>query len=64
MQISSTEQLVVELHTADLKASCAFYRDFGFDVIREETDFVVLQWETPYCFWKKSEILRLRRRIP
>ncbi|HKS40515.1 MAG TPA: VOC family protein [Blastocatellia bacterium] len=44
------EQLIVELYTGDIKTSCAFYRAFGFEIVREESNFIVLRWEDSMLF--------------
>ncbi|MGH8013003.1 MAG: VOC family protein [Candidatus Binataceae bacterium] len=38
------EQLVVEVYTRDIERSRDFYEAFGFDVIRDEGEFIELQW--------------------
>ena len=43
--VDSRDQLVVELYVHNIKASRAFYQALGFQLIREEEDFVELQWE-------------------
>jgi catechol 2,3-dioxygenase-like lactoylglutathione lyase family enzyme len=48
--VEAGEQLVVELYVRDIKASCAFYRQFGFEVARDAEDFVELQWENTLLF--------------
>jgi catechol 2,3-dioxygenase-like lactoylglutathione lyase family enzyme len=48
--VAAGEQLVVELYVRDIKASCAFYRQFGFEVARDAADFVELQWENTLLF--------------
>ena len=53
--VPSNHQLIVELYTGDIKASCAFYRAFGFEVVREESDFIVLQWEDSMLFLEEVE---------
>ena len=44
------EQLVIELYVRDFKASCAFYKAFGFRMVRDEGDFAELQWEDALLF--------------
>jgi catechol 2,3-dioxygenase-like lactoylglutathione lyase family enzyme len=44
------EQLVVEFYVRNLKESCAFYRGLGFEVVRDEGDFVELKWEDALLF--------------
>jgi catechol 2,3-dioxygenase-like lactoylglutathione lyase family enzyme len=53
--VKANEQLVVELYTGDLKASSAFYRGFGFEVVREESNFMVLRWEESMLFLEEVE---------
>jgi len=45
-----TTQLVVEVPVRDLQVSLDFYRDLGFDVVRENTGFAVLAWEGHQLF--------------
>lgn len=53
--VTPNEQLIVELYTSDIKASCAFYRAFGFEVVREESRFLVLRWEDSMSFIEEVE---------
>ena len=53
--VKPNEQLIVELYTGDIKASCAFYRAFGFEVVREESNFIVLRWEDSMLFLEEVE---------
>jgi len=39
------EQLVVEIHVRDVETSARFYRTFGFQLLREEPNFVELVWD-------------------
>jgi catechol 2,3-dioxygenase-like lactoylglutathione lyase family enzyme len=48
--VEASEQLVVELYVRNIKESCAFYRQFGFEVVRDAGDFVELQWENTRLF--------------
>lgn len=48
--VESNEQLVVELYTSDIEASAAFYQSFGFEVVRQESNFFVLRWEDSMLF--------------
>ena len=48
--VKANEQLVVELYTSDINASSAFYQSFGFEVIRQESNFFVLRWEGSMLF--------------
>ena len=42
--VSSANQLIVELYVRNLRASCAFYQQLGFQLARDDGDFVELQW--------------------
>jgi Glyoxalase/Bleomycin resistance protein/Dioxygenase superfamily. len=53
--VNPNEQLIVELYTSDIKASRAFYRAFGFEVVREESHFLVLRWEDSMLFLEEVE---------
>ena len=53
--VKPNEQLIAELYTSDIKASCAFYRAFGFEVVREESNFIVLRWEDSVLFLEEIE---------
>jgi catechol 2,3-dioxygenase-like lactoylglutathione lyase family enzyme len=48
--VKATEQLILEIYTGDLKASRAFYQSFGFEVVREESNFLALRWEQSMLF--------------
>lgn len=43
--VDASEQLIVELYVRDLAGSCVFYQALGFKMVREEEDFVEMQWE-------------------
>ncbi len=43
--VASTEQLVTEIVVKDIKRSTRFYRELGFEVLRDAGDFVELTWE-------------------
>jgi catechol 2,3-dioxygenase-like lactoylglutathione lyase family enzyme len=43
--VASTEQLVTEIVVKDIKRSTKFYRELGFEVLRDSGDFVELTWE-------------------
>jgi catechol 2,3-dioxygenase-like lactoylglutathione lyase family enzyme len=53
--VHSGEQLVVELYVRNLRESCEFYRGLGFQVVREEGNFVELQWEDSLLFLDEVE---------
>jgi catechol 2,3-dioxygenase-like lactoylglutathione lyase family enzyme len=48
--VEPNEQLIVELYTRDLKSSLEFYLSFGFEIVREESNFVVLRWDESMLF--------------
>jgi catechol 2,3-dioxygenase-like lactoylglutathione lyase family enzyme len=52
--IDSRDQLVVELYVRNMKESSAFYQALGFQVIREEEDFMELQWESAWIMLDAS----------
>ena len=43
--VDPTEQLVTEIFVRDIKRSTAFYRRLGFELVRDDGDFVELAWE-------------------
>jgi catechol 2,3-dioxygenase-like lactoylglutathione lyase family enzyme len=43
--VEPIEQLVTEIVVRDIKRSTAFYRQFGFSLLRDGGDFVELTWE-------------------
>ena len=43
--VDPTEQLVTEIFVRDIEVSTAFYRRLGFEVTRDDGDFVELAWE-------------------
>jgi catechol 2,3-dioxygenase-like lactoylglutathione lyase family enzyme len=48
--VNPGEQLVLELYVRDIKKSTQFYIDFGFEMARDDGDFVVLRWEEAQLF--------------
>jgi catechol 2,3-dioxygenase-like lactoylglutathione lyase family enzyme len=66
MSSSSDEfkQLVVELYVRDFKASCTFYRAYGFRMVRDEDDFAVLQWEDALLFLEANPDAQLPPPFP
>jgi catechol 2,3-dioxygenase-like lactoylglutathione lyase family enzyme len=48
--VDPTEQLVVEIVVRDMERSVAFYRSFGFELLRDGGDFVELTWEDHRLF--------------
>lgn len=48
--VDPTEQLVTEIFVRDIKVSTAFYRRLGFEVARDDGDFVELTWEGHLLF--------------
>jgi catechol 2,3-dioxygenase-like lactoylglutathione lyase family enzyme len=43
--VPPTEQLVTEILVRDIRRSTAFYRQLGFELLRDGGDFVELTWE-------------------
>ena len=56
--VDSTQQLVTEILVRDVKASVAFYRALGFEVLRQEDDFVELAWEEHRLFLAEPSAFR------
>jgi catechol 2,3-dioxygenase-like lactoylglutathione lyase family enzyme len=48
--VAAGEQLVVELYVRNIKESCEFYRQFGFEVARDAGGFMELRWENTLLF--------------
>ncbi len=48
--VNQGEQLVVALYVRDIKKSSAFYRSYGFEVVRDEGTFMELKWEDARLF--------------
>jgi catechol 2,3-dioxygenase-like lactoylglutathione lyase family enzyme len=53
--VNPGEQLVVALYVRDIKESCRFYREFGFEVSRDEGTFMELKWEEALLFLVEKE---------
>lgn len=48
--VDPTEQLVTEIFVRDIRKSTAFYRRLGFELVRDDGDFVELTWEGHLLF--------------
>ena len=48
--VDPTEQLVTEVFVRDIAKSTAFYRRLGFELVRDDGDFVELAWEGHLLF--------------
>lgn len=48
--VEAGEQLIVELYVRNSQESCAFYRQFGFEVARDAGNFIELKWENTRLF--------------
>src|SRR3954465_7285751 len=48
--VNAAEQLVTEVFVSDIRRTIAFYRELGFDLLRDDGDFVELMWETHRFF--------------
>ncbi len=43
--VDPTEQLVTEIVVREMKRSVEFYRSLGFELLRDDGDFIELTWE-------------------
>jgi catechol 2,3-dioxygenase-like lactoylglutathione lyase family enzyme len=48
--VAQGSQLVAEIYVRDIKRSAEFFRTFGFEVIRDDGNFVELRWEQSLLF--------------
>jgi catechol 2,3-dioxygenase-like lactoylglutathione lyase family enzyme len=48
--VDSGHQLVVELYAIDLRKSMEFYLRLGFELVRDDGNFVELKWEDTLLF--------------
>lgn len=48
--VDSTDQLVTEIFVRDIRKSTEFYRRLGFELVRDDGDFVELTWEGHLLF--------------
>lgn len=48
--VDPTEQLVTEIVVKDIRRSIDFYRQLGFELLRDGGDFVELTWENHRLF--------------
>src|SRR5581483_9741842 len=48
--VDPTEQLVTEIVVRDIRRSTEFYRRLGFELLRDDGDFVELTWEDHRLF--------------
>ncbi len=53
--VPSNEQLIVELYVQDIIKCREFYQQFGFNLVREESNFAVLQWEESRLYLERIE---------
>jgi catechol 2,3-dioxygenase-like lactoylglutathione lyase family enzyme len=56
--VDPTEQLVTEIVVRDIRASVAFYRRLGFELLRDGGDFVELTWEDHRLFLAELSAFR------
>ena len=47
---STEEQLVTEIVVRNIQRSTKFYRELGFEVLRDAGDFVELTWEDHHLY--------------
>lgn len=48
--VPSTEQLVSAIVCRDVQRSAAFYRQLGFEMVRDDGDFAIVAWEGHQLF--------------
>ncbi len=48
--VDSTDHLVTEIFVRDIRQSTEFYRRLGFELVRDDGDFVELTWEGHLLF--------------
>lgn len=48
--VPSIAQLVSEIVCRNVQRSAAFYRQLGFEVVRDDGDFVIVVWEGHHLF--------------
>ena len=48
--VDPTDQLVTEIFVRDIRQSKEFYRRLGFELVRDDGDFVELTWEGHLLF--------------
>ena len=48
--VAAGSQLVLEMYVRDIRASVAFYEEFGFEVDRDNGNFVSLRWKETQFF--------------
>ena len=56
--VDPTEQLVTEILVRDIKRSTDFYRSLGFELLRDDGDFVELTWEDHRLFLAELSAFR------
>jgi len=53
--VDAGEQLVAEFYVRDLARAREFMSGFGFEVVREEPDFIEMRWERSLIFLEHVE---------
>ena len=53
--IESGAQLVAEVYVRDIKRSVEFFVGFGFEMVRDDGNFVELRWERSLLFLEEVE---------
>jgi catechol 2,3-dioxygenase-like lactoylglutathione lyase family enzyme len=56
--VDTTEQLVTEIVVTDIKRSVDFYQRLGFELLRDDGDFVELTWEDHRLFLAELSAFR------
>jgi catechol 2,3-dioxygenase-like lactoylglutathione lyase family enzyme len=62
--IDANEQLVVEIFVRDIKRSTEFYRQLGFELVRDAGTFVELRWENHLLFLDEQKHLPVPSDFP
>jgi catechol 2,3-dioxygenase-like lactoylglutathione lyase family enzyme len=53
--VEQGSQLVAEIYVRDIKRSVEFFRTFGFELVRDDDNFVELRWEQSLLFLEQVE---------
>jgi len=61
--VPAAEQLVTEIVVRDIKRSTEFYRRLGFDLLRDDGEFVELTWEDHRLFLAELSAFHLTEHV-
>ena len=53
--VNMGEQLAVVLYVRNIKESSHFYRNLGFEIVRDEGTFIELRWEEAVLFLEQRD---------